>query len=462
MKRKSIFVICVMLLIASQALFSGGSKDEAGKADKEDVKEKVVVTSVAMAGNDVVNEQYKLAFEKTNKNSYLGFNWAPIEYAQLHDKIVLNEASRAGEFDMLFLITDWLAELIPAKFLVPLNDLLENNPIEGWSTDKSLSTVEKFEKIYPPGVARLQTIDGNIYGIPAHDGPMILFYRTDLFNDATEKANFKAEYGYELKVPETWKQYKDVADFFTRPDDNLWGTAFAGSDPQATPYDFVQLAHNNGGEYFDTAGNPTFNDKEWVESLEELGAMYKENSPPGAESIDMLGRADQFKEGIVAMYIDWMAWGGYFEIPDISKIVGNVGYALMPEGNDNRDSLDIYWVFAISASSPNPDEAWAVMKTFASIEGDKNVALETNGTQMTVRYTTLNDKEVNEKFTYYELMTEILDTGYTFGSPYHPANVSIYDELKIAVQKYLLEGSNAKAILDDANKRITEAMAEFN
>jgi ABC-type glycerol-3-phosphate transport system substrate-binding protein len=63
-----------------------------------------------------------------------------------------------------------------------------------------------------------QTIDGDV-----HTGT----YRKDLFGDPAEKEAFKAKYGYDLAPPETWKQYYDIAEFFTRPDKNLWGTAEA-------------------------------------------------------------------------------------------------------------------------------------------------------------------------------------------------------------------------------------------
>ena len=41
----------------------------------------------------------------------------------------------------------------------------------------------------------------------------------------TEKANFKTKYGYDLDAPETWKQYYDIAEFFTRPEKGLYGCA---------------------------------------------------------------------------------------------------------------------------------------------------------------------------------------------------------------------------------------------
>jgi len=44
----------------------------------------------------------------------------------------------------------------------------------------------------------------------------ILGYRKDLFEHPEEKSAFKERYGYELAPPETWEQYLDIAEFFTR------------------------------------------------------------------------------------------------------------------------------------------------------------------------------------------------------------------------------------------------------
>jgi len=64
--------------------------------------------------------------------------------------------------------------------------------------------------------------EGKTYCIPIFWNSHGLFYRKDLFEDPTEKANFKAKYGYELRVPRTFDELVDVAEFFTRPP-NLYG-----------------------------------------------------------------------------------------------------------------------------------------------------------------------------------------------------------------------------------------------
>ncbi|GAP53612.1 extracellular solute-binding protein [Arthrobacter sp. Hiyo6] len=54
----------------------------------------------------------------------------------------------------------------------------------------------------------------------------IVLYRKDLFEDAKNKADFKAKYGYDLAAPKTWQQYQDISAFFTK--DGMYGTDVKG------------------------------------------------------------------------------------------------------------------------------------------------------------------------------------------------------------------------------------------
>ena len=59
---------------------------------------------------------------------------------------------------------------------------------------------------------------------------MGLVYRRDLFDDPKEKAAFKGKYGYDLAAPATYDQLRDIAEFFTRPDQKSFGIALYGSE----------------------------------------------------------------------------------------------------------------------------------------------------------------------------------------------------------------------------------------
>ena len=60
--------------------------------------------------------------------------------------------------------------------------------------------------------------DGKVYQIPDQQFANLYWFRYDWFNDAKNKADFKAKYGYDLGVPVNWSAYEDIAEFFTGRD----------------------------------------------------------------------------------------------------------------------------------------------------------------------------------------------------------------------------------------------------
>ena len=67
------------------------------------------------------------------------------------------------------------------------------------------------------------------YGIPVWTNAKLLLCRKDLFESEEYKVEFKEKYGYDLEVPKNWRDYRDVAKFFTRDLNNdgvldLYGT----------------------------------------------------------------------------------------------------------------------------------------------------------------------------------------------------------------------------------------------
>jgi len=408
--------------------------------------EEVELSILMKSGVEKRGDRWIDVFNELNPNSNIKINIEYLGYDQLHDKIAINESSGTGAYDVYYYITDWLPEFLSGEFMIPLNSYLESDPLEGWPD------------AFPIGVTERQTIDGNVYGIPAHDGPQMFFYRTDLFNDETEKDNFLNEYGYELTPPKDFKQYKDVADFFTRPEENLYGTALAGNDPQSTAYDFISIAHNMGGAYWDEKGNPVFNSEQWVEALELVGSLFKENSPPGSEQNDMYGRTLLFAEGIVACYPEWMGMGSVFADKELSNIIGNFDAELWP-GDVVRENMSSYWIWSISpTTSPEKQDAgYEFIKTVESEEGELLAMLGPENTWLVgSRKSTIDNPEVLERYPQYNIMGKILD-GNVFYLPYHVSTALILDELKIAVQRYMAGEGSAQQILDDANARIVKA-----
>src|SRR5262249_50726117 len=52
-----------------------------------------------------------------------------------------------------------------------------------------------------------------------HDG-QVMYYRRDLLEDPQHQQAFKKKYGYPLGVPQTWEQFRAVAEYFNGKDLN--------------------------------------------------------------------------------------------------------------------------------------------------------------------------------------------------------------------------------------------------
>ncbi len=59
---------------------------------------------------------------------------------------------------------------------------------------------------------------GKYWSIPAEGDAVGWSYRKDWFEDPKEMEAFKAKYGYDLALPKTWAEMRDIAEFFHRPD----------------------------------------------------------------------------------------------------------------------------------------------------------------------------------------------------------------------------------------------------
>jgi multiple sugar transport system substrate-binding protein len=58
--------------------------------------------------------------------------------------------------------------------------------------------------------------DKKAYALPLLEEPLFCFYRTDLIDDPARAKSFKESYRHQLKPPETWEDYLEVAEFFNQ------------------------------------------------------------------------------------------------------------------------------------------------------------------------------------------------------------------------------------------------------
>lgn len=271
-----------------------------------------------------------------------------VPYSGLYDKMTAEMVSPQGAYDVACVDFLWLPAW--AHTLVPLGDLL---------------TPEVRADLFDVSVEG-GTYKGTFYGMPTWESSKILMYRKDLFQDAKEKTNFKNKYGYELEPPKTWNEFKDVAQFFTRDTDgdgviDLYGTYVGGAAHEDVACSWFDFALQAGAESLivDEKGNVVIDSEPYVEALRfmsDLLNVYKV-APPGALEILCVQGAELFRDGKLAMMLNWPFAFAMANDPEKSRVVGDTGSAPMIAGRAGVGVTTGTWINIIPKSSRNIDAA---------------------------------------------------------------------------------------------------------
>jgi len=326
--------------------------------------------------------------------STLELEAVPLDLNPMRETLFERGGLRDGTWDIAFLNTDWIAEAVATESVVDLRPFMEAHPVDG----------------YPEGWAaallRLQDDGRHVWGLPYHDGPQCLIYRRDLLEDERERAGFAQRFGSELRVPETWGSFLDVARFFTRPDE-LYGTIFAAfPDGHNSVYDFCVQLWSRGGELVGPGRRPRLDTAEAAAALDFYRGAVRDRTitPPGLEQVDSVRSGELFANGSIAMMANWFGFASVLEQPG-HPLKGKVGIAPLPRGEGGRPvALNVYWILAVAAGSTKRDDAYAFLRFAASPEMDKLAAL--HGV-VGCRRSTWHDEEVNDLVPFYRELDQL-------------------------------------------------------
>lgn len=333
---------------------------------------------------------------------------------------------------------------------------------EGLYADLSGLVPEATVAEFVPGNIKASTVDGELLMLPrAQFDVSVLYYLKSNYEDADKAAAFKAEYGYDLAVPETWEQVKDQAIFFADPP-NFYGTQYAGKD-EAIVGRFYEMVVAEGGNYLDADKKPIFNSDAGQRALQWFVDLYEAKAvPAGTTSYvwDDLGQG--FASGTVALNLDWPGWAGFFNDPDSSKAAGNVGVAVQPMGSVTRTGWSGHHGFSVTNDCANKDAAVSLVNFLTSEESQ---LAESAGGSLPTR-TAVWDTNVaaakagDDAFRAESLAAFAEGAKYAFAVPPIPewgesTNI-VFPELQAAI----VGDKTVKEALDDAAEAVDELMRE--
>ncbi len=216
---------------------------------------------------------------------------------------------------------------------------------------------------------------GKLYAVPCMSDGIAFAYRKDLFEDAKNMAAFKAKYKRDLAPPKTWDEFKDIAEFFTKPDGSLYGAAlFFSKNYDGATMGFDQVLWAYGGELSkDGKAQGVINSPEAVQAL-EFYASLKKFCPPGAETYYFSETNRDFMEGKVAMAENWVAFFPDLIDPAKNKLMDKTGFFPVPAGPKGTFASLGGQGISISAYSKNKEEAKQFIAWFEKEDTQKKWA----------------------------------------------------------------------------------------
>jgi multiple sugar transport system substrate-binding protein len=377
----------------------------------------------------------------------LEFEAVPLDLHTLHAELFEKNGLRSGAWDIGFLSTDWIAEAVDDGVVEELTPYLQQKPIADWPQGWARSIVDPL------------VFQDKLYTLPWHDGPECLIYRCDLFEDAKEQEAFRHRYGYELKPPVTWEQFTDIARFFTRPAENLYGTLFAAfPDGHNTLYDFALQLWSRGGKFEDKEGNAILDTPEAAAALDFYRSTIRDASMcyPGAEQFDSTRSGDVVLSGAVAMMVNWFGFAARCDRPG-SPLRGKIAIAPIPaDAGKPMASLSVFWTLGIGIGSKHKQIAYDFLHFLTQPELDLGIVK--HGT-VGVRLSTWRNAELHQQIPAYGKIEEI-----SLGARKLPRsrNLPAFAEILNAVAvEALTTQEPSVSILAKAQQRITAQRITF-
>ncbi|MCC5973120.1 MAG: sugar ABC transporter substrate-binding protein [Rubellimicrobium sp.] len=253
-------------------------------------------------------------------------------YGEAHQKLLLSVQLGQGQYDVAQFDNTFLAPFGAAGTMMALDDYIAGSEAYDISD-------------FSEGSQEYGMFDGESLGLVLSTEPMILWYRTDLFEELG------------LDVPETWEDYRAAAQAISEA--GLGDGNILGWGPNASWW-FMTLIWSFGGQLYDADLVPQVNTPEAVAGITFFKDMLA-YGPEGGISSSGDDTTNKFLSQDIGMMVQYSGYWGVALEPENSAFVGNIATAKMPLGTVDITHL-AGWNIGIPSDAQNPDEAWQFLE----------------------------------------------------------------------------------------------------
>lgn len=281
-----------------------------------------------------------------------------VPIGEWRNQIFADFAAQGGA-DLPILDSQFMGEAVQGGFIADLTNFIQTDlPFDDFN-----QTALSYYAEVPVG-------SGVFYSVPVITDTRMFVYRQDLFESADVQAAYTEATGAELKVPESWSELLQIAQFFKETDfiDNGFATHWINDG------DLVQTAWNHvlwsfGGELWDSSTytvEGVLNNEIGVQAIEFANQIFQ-TAPEGAAAFGFTEVVDAICSGSTAMVEIWYGFGGAFTDPATCAQAENIGFGVVPGEVEHFISLGGQGI-SVSNFSPNQEAALAFIAWFQSDE----------------------------------------------------------------------------------------------
>ncbi len=298
-------------------------------------------------------------------------------FGELFEKMITSFETGAASYDVLIFPADWAGDFMAPGYLVPISE--------------EVKAELDWNDVIPLYGERITAWGDTVYALPYDGDAHMLYYRKDLVdNNAEFTADFEAAYGYPLAEPQTWQQYRDIAEFFNGKVVETAGQRapiFGALEAQRRDAQSYWIYLSRASGYGKIPGNPCFffsctdmtpqvNNPGWVRALEEY-IDIKQFGDPNMINYDVADTRIYFPSGQSVLNIDWGDVGTISIDESASVVKGDVGFGVLPGGEQYWDYEQDQWVSPESGVNQAPFIAFGGWIIGVSTDSDvKDAALD--------------------------------------------------------------------------------------
>jgi len=454
MKKRAYLLMAMTLILSTVLMTAGVAFAEEGKGDfnwRQFEGEKITVFLTEVPMSVGIRE---------NLQQFLDLTGIDVEYlvvaeAQYWDKLNVDLASGAGEYDVFMSGASFCWGWSDAGWIEPLDQFIE---------DPKLTPAEwDFADFYPwaiaaqrwdgtPGPAGLGK--GSLWSLPVNTETSLLTYRKDLFDK------------WGLKVPQTWAEWADTAKMIKEKGGGEYYSVLqrGALDITSIQAGYISALFSYGGKDFNEDLTPAMNSPKSVEFTKLYIDTIRETGSPDWASMMWYDVQQGMPTGKYVMVVDGDNFIPTYENAESSQVAGKLGYAPIPAGPEGARISNIWtWGLSMNSKAKNKGAAWLFM-VWASGK-DTMTAFSGVGSWPTRTSVWNSDKlvELTSKYGDGEFR-KVLEGNYTERARWLPAPMvdlpGVWNLWIKGLHNYYYQQMDAQAAMDQVAQEVTTLLTD--